>query len=51
MERVILMLIFVSFNTLCTIWMYKRERYKAGVVSGFATGVCFMGLLDAIYDL
>lgn len=35
-------------NLICVAWMYENKNYKTAIFNGFAAGICFMGLLNAL---
>lgn len=51
MGPVIFQLFLMVLNLGCVVWMYELENYKVAIFNGFAAGVCFMGMLDAISNL
>ena len=48
MEAIIVQAILTLANLICVAWMYEKKNYKTAVFNGFAAGVCFMGLLNAL---
>ena len=48
MGIIIIQTIFTLLNLACVVWQLNLKNYKTAVLNGFAAGVCFMGLLNAL---